>query len=189
MKVHFAVAPEAPFDHIEAGAVVTKDGERHPVDAIIYGTGFQATAFLAPMKITGLNGLDLNEAWRDGAEAYKGICVSGFLSLFMLYGPNTNLVHSSIVFMLESQVRYVMHAVRTLLNLGLHFINVRSQRRGECSVNIQQQLKHSVWDAGCSSWYKTASGKKTHNWPGFTFSYRRMTRKLDLNDYELHPVP
>jgi len=177
------------IDHIESDAVITKDGRRHPVDALIYGTGFQATDFLAPMTIKGLNGLDLNEAWREGADAYKGIGVSGFPNLFMLYGPNTNLAHSSIVFMLESQVHYVMQCVRMLLDPGLHFMDVKAGRQGEYAASIQKQLKSSVWESGCSSWYKTASGKNTNNWPGFTFSYRLMTRKLDLQDYELYPTP
>jgi len=177
------------IDHVETDALVTKNGRRHPVDAIIYGTGFQATDFLAPMTIKGLNGLDLNEAWRDGADAYKGICVSGFPNLFMLYGPNTNLAHSSIVFMLESQVHYVMQCVRLLLDSGLHFMDVKTDRQSEYAASIQKQLKGSVWESGCASWYKTASGKNTNNWPGFTFSYRLMTRTLDLQDYELYPTP
>lgn len=174
---------------VEADAILTRDGERHPVDAIIYGTGFQATDFLAPMRVTGLSGIDLNQAWRDGAQAYKGISVSGFPNLFMLYGPNTNLAHSSIVFMLESQVRYVMQCVGSLQAPGLHFMNVKASRQKAFSDMVQRQLKHSVWEAGCTSWYKTATGKNTINWPGFTFTYRRMASKLDLRDYELHPAP
>src|SRR3546814_3908777 len=98
-------------DVCSSDLVVTRDGKRHVVDTLIYGTGFHATDFLAPMKVRGLDGLDLNDAWRDGAEAYKGICVSGFPNLFMLYGPNTNLAHSSIVFMLEAQVNYVLKGI------------------------------------------------------------------------------
>ncbi len=80
--------------------LVTRDGKHHKVDTIIYGTGFTPTSFLTPMKVHGLKGRDLNEAWRDGAEAYLGITVSGFPNFFMMYGPNTN-APSSIIFMLE----------------------------------------------------------------------------------------
>ncbi|MGH8452956.1 MAG: flavin-containing monooxygenase, partial [Nevskiales bacterium] len=176
-------------DHIEADAVVTADGKRWPVDAIIHGTGFQTTDFLAPMVIRGLNGRDLNQAWRDGAEAYKGISVAGFPNLFMMYGPNTNLAHSSIIFMLESQARYIMQCTRLLLDPGLHYMDVRADRQAAYNVEVQNRLKGGVWDTGCTSWYKTASGKITNNWPGFTFSFRLMTSKLDLADYELYPTP
>ncbi|MBD2859445.1 NAD(P)/FAD-dependent oxidoreductase [Spongiibacter sp. KMU-158] len=176
------------IQEITEDGLTTKDGQHHPVDAIIYGTGFKATDFLTPMKITGLNGLDLNEVWKDGAEAYKGISVSGFPNLFLLYGPNTNLAHSSIIFMLESQIRYVMQCVRMLLAPGLAWMNVKASKQQEFSQQMQQQLQHSVWVAGCDSWYISDSGKVTNNWPGFTFSYRLMTGKLDLQDYELQPA-
>lgn len=176
------------IDHVDETAVVTADGTRHEVDAIIYGTGFQATEFLTPMTVTGLDGLDLNEAWKDGAEAYKGMSVSGFPNLFILYGPNTNLAHSSIIFMLEAQVRYVMQCVRMLMDPGLAFMNVKAQQQAAYGQRMQDQLQRSVWVAGCNSWYVNKSGKVTNNWPGFTFSFRLMTGKLDLQDYELEPA-
>ena len=175
-------------DRVEGNTIVTRDGQCHEVDAIIYATGFKATDFLSPMKITGLDGIDLNRAWKDGAEAYKGISVSGFPNLFILYGPNTNLAHSSILFMLESQIRYVMQCVRTLQSPGLRYMDVKPDRQQAYDDTIQARLKNSVWEAGCTSWYKTASGRNTNNWPGFTFSYRRMTGKLELQDYELEPT-
>ena len=176
------------IDHVEADAIVTKNGERHTCDTIIYGTGFAATDFLAPMKITGLKGIDLNDAWKEGAEAYKGVSVSGFPNMFILYGPNTNLAHSSIVFMLESQIRYVMQCVRMLRDPGLQYMNVKADRQADYGNQMQAKLKGSVWNSGCTSWYINESGKNTNNWPGFTFSYRLMTAKLDLHDYELQPV-
>ncbi len=105
--------------------LVTADGRERQVDALIHGTGFQATGFLAPMRITGRGGRELNEAWREGAEAYLGVTVSGFPNLFLLYGPNTNLGHNSIVFMLESQVRYVLACLRVLRERNLRFLDVR----------------------------------------------------------------
>src|SRR3546814_4055508 len=93
------------------------------------------------MKVRGLDGLDLNDAWRDGAEAYKGICVSGFPNLFMLYGPNTNLAHSSIVFMLEAQVNYVLKGIRALLDRKLKFIDVTPSRQDAYSTHVQKRLK------------------------------------------------
>lgn len=176
------------IDHVEADAIVTRDGKRHVAETIIYGTGFHATDFLAPMKVRGLDGVDLNDVWRDGAEAYKGICVSGFPNLFMLYGPNTNLAHSSIVFMLEAQVNYALKGIRAVIDRKLKFIDVKPARQDAYSTHIQSRLKGGVWDSGCTSWYKTASGKNTANWPGFTFSFRLMTRDIDLDDYELHPA-
>ena len=170
---------------VTATGIKTKNGQDYAVDAIIYGTGFQATDFLAPMKITGRDGVDLNQVWRDGAEAYLGMTVSGFPNLFMLYGPNTNLGHNSIVYMLESQFAYIVDAIKTLRQQDLRFVDVKSQVQGVYNRWVQKQIKSTIWDAGCTSWYKTASGKNTNNWPGFTLAYRYKTRHFDSQDYEL----
>lgn len=164
--------------------VVTVDGREHPVDALIYGTGFAATDFLAPMQIKGLDGVELNQAWRDGAEAYKGISINGFPNLFLLYGPNTNLGHNSILYMLESQFAYVLNCLDALQQQGLRYMDVKPQVQQRFNQHLQQVIRHSIWEQGCTSWYKNAAGKNTNNWPGFTFTYRQQTRHLELADYD-----
>jgi cation diffusion facilitator CzcD-associated flavoprotein CzcO len=164
-------------------AVVTEDGTEHEADTIIWGTGFRATDFLTPMTVTGAGGRDLHEVWRDGAEAHLGIEVAGFPNLFLLYGPNTNLGHNSIVYMLESQILHVRRAVRWLARRGGGAVEVRPEVQREFSGWVQDRIGDSVWDRGCTSWYRTASGRNTTNWPAFTFTYRRMTRRFDPDLY------
>jgi cation diffusion facilitator CzcD-associated flavoprotein CzcO len=173
---------------VRPGGVATADGAVHEVDAIILGTGFQATDFLAPMNITGREGLDLNEAWRDGAEAHLGISVARFPNLFMLYGPNTNLSHSSIVFMLESQITYILQSVRKLRDEALRSIEVRLDVQDEFNDRIQKRIRASIWDKGCHSWYMTSAGKNTNNWPGSTLTYRLKTRRPDWTHFTLEPA-
>ncbi|MCK2148825.1 NAD(P)/FAD-dependent oxidoreductase [Marinobacter alexandrii] len=177
------------IDHIDTDGIVTRNGEHHPVDAIICGTGFQASDFLAPMEITGRAGVNLNKAWETGASAFKGITVSGFPNLFMLYGPNTNLAHNSIVFMLESQIRYVLDALEALKKYPGSAMDVRQDRQERFSSVVQEGLEHSVWSSGCTSWYLDANGKNTVNWPGFTFTYRLATRRVDTADYQFIDPP
>ena len=165
--------------------MVDSEGQHHDVDVIIYGTGFQATDFLTPMTITGRDGIALNDAWKDGAEAYLGITVNGFPNLFMLYGPNTNLGHNSIIYMLESQIHYVQQCIAAIDSQKLRSLEVRSFVQVSFNDRVQSKISDTVWNKGCHSWYKTESGKNTNNWPGFTFNYRRQTEKLDLNDYDI----
>ena len=174
----------SPLERFERRGLRTADGTLHEADVVIYGTGFQATGFLAPMQITGRDGVDLNTAWRDGAEAYLGITVHGFPNLFMLYGPNTNLGHSSIVYMLESQIRHVLACMHEVQEQDAATIEVRHDVQAAFNHRLQDQLEHTVWGRGCTSWYKTASGKNTNNWPGFTFNYRQLTRNLKHDDYQ-----
>jgi cation diffusion facilitator CzcD-associated flavoprotein CzcO len=173
---------------ITATGIKTSDGQQHSVDAIIYGTGFQATDFLAPMKITGRDGQDLNRVWRDGAEAYLGMTVSGFPNLFLLYGPNTNLGHNSILYMLESQFAYILAALQHMKAQQWQFVDVKAQVQGVYNRWVQKQLNNTIWAAGCSSWYKTESGKNTNNWVGFTLLYRYKTRYFESQDYTAQVV-
>lgn len=169
---------------ITATSVISADGREREVDAIIYGTGFTATEFLAPMSIKGRNGQELNEAWRKGAQAYLGMTVSGFPNLFILYGPNTNLGHNSIIHMLESQFRYVLGCIRTLTVQGLRYLEVKPQVQRDFNLDLQKQSRGTVFDQACTSWYKTADGINTANWPASASAYRKRTQRLELEDFE-----
>ncbi len=176
----------AHIARVDENTIVDRDGVRRAVDTIILGTGFDPTGYQVSM--TGLDGRNLGETWRrDGAEAYKGISVAGFPNLFLLYGPNTGLGHQSIVYMIESQVAYVMRCIRLLRDRRLHYIDVRADRQRAYNDRLQQRFQHTIWSDGCASWYKLPTGKITHLWPGFTFDYRHSTGTLDLADYHLIP--
>ena len=118
----------AGIKRITATGIETVDGENHDYDVIIYGTGFASTDFLAPLHVTGTQKTELNEAWKDGAEAYLGISMPNFPNFFMLYGPNTNLGHNSIIFMIECQATYVLDAVKTLQKKGAKSLNLKADK-------------------------------------------------------------
>lgn len=170
---------------VNEGGMVTENGRQYEADVIIFGTGFAATEFLAPMRIRGIGGLALEQVWRRGAEAYLGICVSGFPNLFMLYGPNTNLGHNSIIYMLESQFRYVLACLDALERQGLRYLEVRSEAQRRFNADLQAELDRTVWKSGCSSWYLNAEGRNTNNWSSYTFRYRWRTRHPAFEDYLL----
>lgn len=162
--------------------IETQDGQQHAADVIVYGTGFAATEFLAPMRIQGRGGLDLNTVWRNGAQAYLGLTVPGFPNFFMLYGPNTNLGHNSIVYMLESQIAHVMRCLNAMRTLRANSVEVQEPRYTRYNARIQEHLNTTVWN-GCKSWYVDAAGHSSTNWPGFTLSYRWLTKHSSLDAY------
>jgi cation diffusion facilitator CzcD-associated flavoprotein CzcO/acetyl esterase/lipase len=163
--------------------VVTADGVERRVDAIIYGTGFSANALLAPIRIRGVGGRSLDDAWREGAEAYLGLSVAGFPNLFILYGPNTNLGSGSIVHMLESQMSWVLGALQELTRRPGACLDVRESAQDAFDREMQERLRTSVWQSGCTSWYRTRSGRVVNNWPGLMSEYRRRTRRFDTAAY------
>jgi cation diffusion facilitator CzcD-associated flavoprotein CzcO len=176
-----------PIERIVPGGVVTARGVTRPADVIIYGTGFQTLDFLAPMLVTGPGGRALHDTWREGAQAYLGITVSGFPNFFMLYGPNTNLGGNSIIYMLEGQIGYVLGAIQALEAEGLDWLDVRPEVQQAFSAWVQTASHASVWETGCHNWYTTASGRNINNWPDHTFLYRYRVRRFDLAQYRVMP--
>ncbi|WP_421121065.1 flavin-containing monooxygenase [Aquihabitans daechungensis] len=183
----------APVERITPNGVVA-NGVEHPADAIIFGTGFASTGFLAPIRITGRGGRDLHAEWKDGAEAHLGITVAGFPNLFVLYGPNTNLGHNSIIFMLERQIAYALTWIRRLVEEDWAAIEVSEPAQAASNERLRRHLERTVWAASCHSWYKTASGKITNNWSGPTVAYWWRTRRPDPAEFvttsspSRHPV-
>ncbi|UMB71681.1 NAD(P)/FAD-dependent oxidoreductase [Mycobacterium paraterrae] len=162
--------------------VVTDDGVLHRADVVIYGTGFRATDFLAPMRVRGWGGVTLDEVWGTQAHAYLGITVPMFPNLFLLYGPNTNVGSGSIIYMIESQVRYVGALIKILASDPGRTVDVRPDIEQSYNTRLSRRLRRSVW-ALCASWYTTSSGAIPTNWPGPTFAYRILTRKPRSHDY------
>ena len=171
------------IDRITSTGVVTRDGTERPADTIIWDTGFQANEFVVPLRIFGADGNELQQSWRDGAQAHRGISVSGYPNLFLLYGPNTNLGAGSIIVMLEAQIRYVSRALE-LLDEG-RALDVRADVQRRSAEDVQRRLDDTVW-TGCHSWYRQdGNGRIVNNWPGFVAEYVRDTRRVDAADYAL----
>ena len=170
---------------IRKNSIVTADGEERPVDAIILGTGFVADPcqYMKHFPITGLNGQPLLDTWKDGAEAYLGMSVSGFPNLFQMVGPNTGLGHNSMIFMIESQSRYIVDAITHLKAKGMGHMDIRADIQRDFNAGLQKKLVGTVWQTGCQSWYKRADGKNFTLWPGTTFRYRWETRKIKPEYY------
>lgn len=168
---------------ITARGVRSADGRERAVDAIIFGTGFAATEFLTPMRVTGVDGRDLHQTWRDGAEAYLGMAVSGFPNFFMLYGPNTNVGSGSIIYMLECQQQYLVKLLQARRQLGWATIDVRAEAQRAFADEMRARSEETTFSGNCQSWYKTRDGRNTNNWVGLMREYRRRTAQPRLTDY------
>ena len=173
---------------ITRDGVVGADGVLYPCDVIIWGTGFKATEFVAPMRIFGesLQGapLELGAQWRTEPAATRlGITVTGFPNLFMLVGPNTGLGHNSIIFMIECQVNYIVQALRSLDHSGAKALRLRPDVQRDDYATMQIKMKGTVWSSGCHSWYQNAKGDIDTLWPGYTWEYWLQTRRFSAADY------
>jgi cation diffusion facilitator CzcD-associated flavoprotein CzcO len=173
------------IDQIATVGVVTDDGATRPADTIILATGFHTTDLLARISITGRDDAQLADAWRHGPVAHLGVTVSGFPNLFLLYGPNTNLGHGSIIFMIECQAHYIVRALQTLAARGGQTLDVRPDAQLRSNARLQRALRRSSWAGSCASWYKTPSGRITQNWSGTMLGYWLRTRRPLVGDFTL----
>ena len=172
---------------VTANGIVTKDGTQREVDVIIVATGFYTTDLPIAHHIKGREGATLAEHYaKVGMQAYKGSTVHGFPNFFFVVGPNTGLGHSSMVFMIESQVRYVMGALRHMQESAATALEPRAEVQEEYVDELQGRMERTVWSGGgCASWYLDSHGRNVTLWPKATFTFRRITSGFDADSYEV----
>jgi len=174
-----------PIEEIRGDAIETKDGTLHPIDAIILATGFQLGLATSPFPVTGRGGRSLDDAWSNGAVAYKGMTVSGFPNWFTLMGPNTGPGHTSVLVFTEAQISHAVGAIRKLIADDLKFVDVKQDVQDRYNAGIQQRMKRMVWTSGCNSWYLSDDGSNHSLYPGFAAEYVVRAQRFDPSDYEL----
>lgn len=174
------------IQEINATGIKTNDGQQHDLDTIVFATGFHAADGVIMFDVEGKKGLNLNETWRNGAEAYLGTSIAGFPNLFLVVGPNTGLGHSSMILMIEAQVHYIMEAIRLMKKEQLKSVDVKKEVETAFNTDLQQRLGKTVWQSGgCVSWYQTKTGKNVTLWPDYTFTFMKRTKKFEPEKYEL----
>ncbi len=175
------------IDKVTGDAVVTADGTERPIDVLIVATGFFTTDLPIAERFTGRTGQTLADRFAEqGMAAYKGTTVPDFPNLFLLVGPNTGLGHSSMVFMIESQVQYVREAVRTTRAEGYAAVEPHADVVADWNARLHRRMERTVWHTGgCSSWYLDAHGRNTTLWPRTTVGFRRSLRSFDIDAYQV----
>jgi cation diffusion facilitator CzcD-associated flavoprotein CzcO len=171
-------------------SIVSADGSEREVDTIIFGTGFHVSEVPIATRVRGRDGRSLAEVWDGSPSAYKGSAVAGYPNLFFLVGPNTGLGHNAIVFMIESQVEYVLGALRALRRNGARTLEVLPEAQAAYNTEIDRMTEGTVWvSGGCKSWYIDRNGHNSTLWPTFTWPFRQRLREFDVAAYALGEAP
>jgi cation diffusion facilitator CzcD-associated flavoprotein CzcO len=174
----------AGIAEVRPHSIVTRDGVERPTDTIVLATGFHVTDLPIAGKIRGRDGRSLADVWADGMVTNRSATVAGFPNMFLLVGPNVGVGHTSMVYMIESQVAYVDDALQTMAAEGLAVLETTPQAQEAYRRLIAQKSTGTVWvGGGCASWYLDKHGHNTTLWPDFTFRFRKLTRKLDRENY------
>lgn len=178
---------------VTRNAVVTADAEgrrtSHEVDTLLLGTGFKATDLPVAHLVRGADGRTLAEQWAEtGMRAHLGLTVAGYPNLFMIMGPNTGQGHTSVVYVVERQVAFIVQALAVMRSAGAKTLETTAEAEDRYNAEVQRRMARTVWSTGgCQSWYVDAEGRNTTLWPTFTFLLGKKLREVDQEDYVLAP--
>jgi 4-hydroxyacetophenone monooxygenase len=178
----------APIEAIEQHGIRLEDGSSVAADVIVLATGFQGVRMLWPMQITGRNGRTIRELWGDDdPRAYLGITVPDFPNMFLLYGPNSGVLHGgSAMFLAECQVRYVVGCIEEMINGSYGSMTIKPNIFRRYNDEIDEKLKTLVWnDPDIRSWHKNGKGRVVANSPWRLIEYWQLTERPDLREYDL----
>jgi cyclohexanone monooxygenase len=174
----------AGIAEVRPHSIVDRAGVERPTDTIVLATGFHVTDLPIAEKICGRGGQTLAQEWAEGMVSNRSAAVAGFPNLFLLVGPNVGVGHTSMVYMIESQVSYVDSALQAMEAEGLDLLETTPQAQQAYRELIAEKSRGTVWlTGGCASWYLDSHGHNTTLWPDFTFRFRRLTRTLDRENY------
>ncbi|MFJ2389201.1 flavin-containing monooxygenase [Pseudomonas koreensis] len=177
---------EQGIAEIDESGITTTDGQHIEVDLIVWSTGYDATDGVVSYPVTGKHSVQLKDVWAQYPRAYLGTSLPDFPNLFIVTGPNTGIGHTSALFIIEAQMNYILDCIHTLEAKGLHSIEVRAEAERSYTAMIHREMERTVWKSGgCHSWYQSKSGHVIAIFPGFSFSYYRLTRALKPADHIL----
>lgn len=173
---------------VEPTAIVDAKGERHEIDVIVWATGFHADRILWPLKVIGKNKLEITRHWGNSPEAYLGITMPHFPNFYCMYGPNTNLAHAgSLIFHSECQIRYIMQAIKMMLEDGVKSIECKPEVCAKYNKKLQDLIANLVWTyPKVTNWYQNSEGKVTTTSPWLLVDYWKWTRYFESQDYLLN---
>ncbi|MDX1526403.1 MAG: NAD(P)/FAD-dependent oxidoreductase [Pseudidiomarina maritima] len=171
---------------INERGIVTQQGQQIDLDMIVYSTGFDATDGAIGFEIIGRDGLSLQQAWQPFPHAYLGTCLPQFPNLYLVTGPNTGIGHTSAIFVIESQLKYIMSCLDHLRQQQATAIEVKADAEQHYTSMIHHEMKKTVWHSGgCNSWYKSKSGHVIAMFPGFSFTFRWMASHFKPQHHQL----
>jgi cation diffusion facilitator CzcD-associated flavoprotein CzcO len=169
----------------EKGLSFAKSGELE-ADVVIFATGYDAADSMVSYEVTGREGVSLETQWADFPRAYLGTTVPNFPNFFVITGPNTGIGHTSAIFVIESQMQYVMRCIDILQGQQVNTIEPTISAEEKYSEMVHREMEKTVWKkGGCSSWYQNKKGKVIAMFPGFSFTFRRLCKRFVFADHHI----
>jgi cation diffusion facilitator CzcD-associated flavoprotein CzcO len=177
------------IEKISPAGVVTADGQEHPLDVLIYATGFDAGAFILPTKVTGEGGQDLKEFWDGSPRAHRAVSIPKFPNFWMIEGPTGPVGNLSLIMISEHQIDYIISMLKAMREKRIASLVPKLDAFNEYNATLSEQIKTTVWyNGGCDSWYFDKSGKPNlYSFP--PQQYLKDMHSPNLDEYEAKPLP
>jgi len=186
-------AVQRPNVHIEKGRIARilpqgvemADGTIHELDVLVYATGFDTHAYMRPMKVTGLNGVTVDEAWRNRIYSYGGVALPGFPNLFMLYGPFSPVNNVPVPMGLDQEIGYIMRLIAEARRRRAA-VAPTVAATGKFLSRIGAAFPDTVW-VGCKNWYSDQQGTPIL-WPLPQEEHKAFFAKIATEDLQFIPT-
>jgi len=170
---------EEQIEEITTTGIKTSKGKEIDLDLIVFATGYIATDGAIAYPIIGKDGTTIQEAWEEFPRAYLGTTAPNFPNFFIMTGPNTGIGHTSAIFIIESQMHYILNCLNAIEKNNAKSIEVNSKAENDYTNMIHSEMEKTVWKNGnCNSWYQSNSGHVIAMFPGFSFSYLKLAKKF-----------
>ncbi len=171
---------------VENNTVIAANGERHEVDVIIWGTGFEVSHPPIGRKVINEHGKRLADLWKDSSpEAYLGAALANVPNAFLVLGPNV-LVYDSFIGLAEAQLDYIIDGLKQIKAGNISKITIRPDVLKQHNDKVQKHLKGTVFNSGgCKSYYLDENGRNFAAWPWSLDALKKQLSAFDVAAYDV----
>ncbi len=178
-----------PIERVTPEGIRLRDGTEHPLDIIVFATGFDAmTGPLLRIDIRGRGGRPLKEAWEAGPRTYLGLQVAGFPNLFTVTGPGSPSVLCNMPVAIEQHVEWITGCIAHMRERGLQRIEAKPDAADRWVEHVNEAADATLLPQASSSWYLGANvpGKPRVFMPyaGGMARYRGICEDVAAKGYE-----
>ncbi|OAD71886.1 hypothetical protein PHYBLDRAFT_125601 [Phycomyces blakesleeanus NRRL 1555(-)] len=169
---------------VHGRTIVDVNGDENEVDILVLATGYNVKGFTGNLKVYGRNGIGLLDEWsKEFPKTYKTVNVHGFPNMFFMIGPSSGIGHSTVVSVMECQVDLAMQCIKRIIDKNLSAVEPSAAAQDAFVAKLIKDLKPTVWNTDCVSWYKNDGGQVTGVWSGSIISFWWELRKSEPYNY------
>jgi cation diffusion facilitator CzcD-associated flavoprotein CzcO len=176
------------IERVEPEGIRTADGALHELDVLVLATGFDAHAYMRPMRLVGPHDETLDDIWPDEPHGYLTVALPGLPNFFCLMGPHSPFGNQSLIAVAETQADYALWFIKRFRVGELALAAPTAAATERFNADLRAAMPDTVWTTGCHSWYIGADGLPML-WPWTPQRHREMLAEPALADFDVVGAP